>query len=162
MNQPPDRNQLLDDVLAEGSSQELRETLLAATLHLARRRRSIRGARNAGCVVATLCFFGILAWKNPHPKAAPSQQPTRGYEIVETRALPLMSIVKTRPLEQGRVASQSRVAEVHTTGGGFQTIDDTALFAFLAPRPVFLVSIGLDSEVLVFGNKADQLEILLN
>ena len=163
MNPIPDTSRLLEDVFAEGSGEDFRASLLADTLHRARRRRSVRTLRNAAFAAAILGAVGFLGWLQLSPEPAHVPASARGYTLVATHPLPRASIVTTIPFEAGgHAASLSALTVVRTAPGGFKAIDDEALIALLSPRPFILVGAGPSMEKIVFVNKADQLGLLAN
>src|ERR1051326_1225503 len=155
---------LLSDVLAEESDAGFREALLSQTLHLARRRRQFRKARQlagasaiVGCVV--LIAFHFLTSRPVLPQT--QEQP---YQLVTTRPLPASEIVSTvRDASVGLIASSTAVELVTKShsSGIIHELDDEELLAVL-PSPALLVRRGPHLADLVFADPKAEQELLRN
>jgi len=72
MNNSPDNERLLADVLAEERDPGFREVLLGQTLHLVRRQQRFRKIRRAASAVAAITGLLILTWRFvPSPSNRP-------------------------------------------------------------------------------------------
>lgn len=162
MNHRTEKQQLLDEVLAEASPPDFRAALLGETLRLARRRRQWRHTRQTGGVLAVGVLAALFAWQNWPDKISSSQPPAKipaakSYQLVETRTLPPGAVIATGNFSAVKmISSEPAVAQIATTGGGFRLINDEQLFALVGPRPAILIRTGPDSELLVFANPEDQ------
>src|SRR5437588_2059373 len=97
MNNSPDNERLLADVLAEEGDPSFRELLLGQTLHLVRRQRRFRKIRRATSVVAVIAGLMLLVWRFlPSPSNKPLA-PAKPYTLVRTQPLPASAIVGTTP-----------------------------------------------------------------
>jgi hypothetical protein len=163
MSNDPKENDLLRDVLDEEVPPDFRAALLSATLRGARRRRSVRLARDTVGILALVCVVGFMAWYHLRSKNIAARQSHHGYHLVNTQPLPGAAIVRTHSLNiDRRVVSVTVASVVRSTSSTFRMIDDNQLLALLAPRPVVLVSVGHNSKKLVFANDADEESVRLN
>ena len=162
MNHRTEKQQLLDEVLAEASPPDFRAALLGETLRLARRRRQWRHTRQTGGVLAVGVLAALLAWQNWPEKISAARPLVKirvvtSYQLVETQKLPAGAVVATGSFPVVKtISSEPAVAQIATTGGGFRLINDEQLFALVGPRPAILIRTGPDSELLVFANPEDQ------
>jgi hypothetical protein len=163
MNDHPEKNELLDDVLA--SPPEFRAALLDATLRQARRRRRWRQARNAGGVLAIIIFAGIFArqfWPENISDKTVAVTPAeisapKSFQLVETLPLPSGVVVTTGNFSAAKIISSAAdVTQIATTGGNFNFISDEQLLALVSGHPAVLIRTGPDSEELVFADPADR------
>jgi len=165
MNQPPDKERLLADVLADESADGFREALLAETLGLVRRRRRSRQAWRAATAVALVAGLGALLWRSPRPTAVAPMKGDRGYAIVLSVPLPLAALVSTQPFTADRIVTSSRNVEVVQTASSSARpgeINDSELLALVGPKPAALVRRGPHLAELVFVNPADKDELFRN
>ena len=154
MNDRPDSERLLSDILAEDAPVGFREELLANTLRLARRRRHTRQTRRAVAALAIVLSLFFVAWHWLTP-AARSPEPARRYVLVRTRPLPPQAFIQTQPLARAAVVASRRVADILTTAdGGYRAreIEDEELLALAAPNPVVLVRYSPHQAELLFAN----------
>ena len=157
-----EQKNLLDDVLAEASPPEFRASLLAETLRLARRRRQWRHTRQAGGVLAVMVLIALLTRQNRPEKISSAPTPAKipaakSYQLVETRTLPAGAVVAMGQFSAVKIiSSESSVAQIATTGGGFRFINDAQLLALVGGHPAVLIRTGPDSAELVFANPEDQ------
>ena len=159
MNPPPDRERLLDDVLAESAPADFRDELLGETLRLARGRRRVRQIRRASVVLAVGCLVGILVWRNLPPRGGQSRPVVAGGEVIRTQPLPAAAIVRTQPFGAGRVVgSIASVTVIRTEPAGrwLHLLNDDELLAFAAPQPAALVRVGPHAQELIFIKTAEQ------
>jgi hypothetical protein len=168
MNRPPEKEQLLTDVLADAAPVDFREALLNETLHLVRRRRRWRQTRRTAGTLAVLALLAVLFWQNlPQHPAAQSPMTKAGnesYKLVRTQSLPVGAKVTTRPLAAEQlIASTANVDFIQTTmSSGFRVINDEELLALLSPRPAVLIRLGPNSEQLILVNPEDEKGFPLN
>src|SRR5512133_2830902 len=134
MNDPRDKESLLNDVLAQSATAALRERLLTQTLRGARRRRVIRRVRRAGSVLVVVAALGLVAWRMtlPNPPAPQNRQP--GYLLVRTQPLPAPALVETQPIRPLIVVASTKsqtVVALRTIPGepDYMDLDDNALLA---------------------------------
>ena len=159
MNNPADKERLLDDVLSEAVPADFREALLGETLRLARRRRRFRQARRAVSAVAVLAALTALVWQSLPQRGVVPQAAGKSYVVVRTQPLPVSALVMTQPLSARQlVASVETAGVVETTAGSgnYREINDDELLALASPRPAALVRLGPGSEQLVFADSADE------
>ncbi len=163
MNERPEKNELLDDVLA--SSPEFRAALLGETLRLARQRRQWRQARTVGGVLVAMVLTGIFArqlWmgkvsdKTVVASRAEISAPN-SFQLVETQPLPAGAMVTTGIFSPAQtISSAAGVTQITTTAGNFRFINDEQLLALVSGTPAVLIRTGPDSEELVFANPEDR------
>ena len=157
-----EQKNLLDDVLAEASPPDFRAALLGETLRLARRRRQWRHTRQTGGVLAVMVLIALLTRQNRPEKISSAPTPAKipvakSYQLVETRTLPAGAVVATGNFSAVKIiSSESSVAQIATTGGGFRFINDAQLLALVGGHPAVLIRTGPDSAELVFANPEDQ------
>ncbi len=159
MNDRRDRQNLLNDILAEPDSGDFREGLLSRTLRLARRRRALRQVRRAGSALAAVAVLGLLAWwlRLPSPPPGPVNA-DKPYILVRSQPLPESALVETRPLASaGLIASSpsenTRIIATRPEDRMFREIDDAALLALASAtgtNAAVLVRLGPHSAQLVF------------
>jgi hypothetical protein len=156
MNRDPESDFLLGEVLSEGDPADFRETLLATTLGMARRRRIFKRARRISGALLLIGAFAFFGWHNPTRERGPSR-PTLGTLVfIETRPLPPLAIVRTVPLEPGQVTVSVPFSRtVRTSREMFHLINDRELLALASPRPAVLIASGTPSEELEFVDAAD-------
>ncbi|HUB87080.1 MAG TPA: hypothetical protein VMB22_04255 [Verrucomicrobiae bacterium] len=168
MNERADRENLLDDVLAEAAPADFREALLDETLRLARRRRQFRKIRYTATALVVLGLTAALFWQNWPKEPAVSLPLAKktvraSYQLVRTQPLPAGAIVTTHPLAPGEfVASISAVRIVQDTAGNYRVINDAELLALVGQHPAVLIRTGPHSEELVFADLEDQKGFPLN
>lgn len=147
-----DREDLLTDVLAEGSPADLGETMLAGMLHQVRRKNRGRVRRKRGAILATAALLGLLSWRHWPQFQFISDRPAADYQLVHTRALAAAAVVHTQPLSiAALLRSTSTVAVIETRGGQFRFIGDNELLAF-AGRSALLVRLGPHTQILVLAD----------
>ena len=164
MNEPGHNERLLADVLGEGISADFRQGLLSETLHLVRRRRRYRQARNATSVLGLLAAFGLLVWHQSPSVRSPFASPAKPYALVRTQPLPPASWVETRPFPASSIVTSARTDHiVHTAEAGARVrgLTDDELLS-LVPKPAALVRFSPQSAELVFVNEVDRQELLGN
>ena len=168
MNHRTEQNNLLAEVLAEASSPDFREAMLAETLRLARRRRQFRQARPAAGILVLMSLLAVLVGQHFSKPPAVSLPLAKNiakpsYELVRTRPMPIGALISTRSFPATEFAAPGpNVTEVSTTTGGFRLINDDELLALLADKPAVLIRTGPHSEELVFANPEDQKGAPLN
>ena len=165
MNDRPEKNELLADVLAEASPPEFRATLLAETLRHARRRRRWRQARNGVGVLAAIMVAGFFAWQHWPGKISrvtavrpPAEIPApKSFQLVATQPLPPGAVVTTGNFAAVKmILSTPDVLQITTRGGGFRYINDEQLLALVGGHPAVLIRTGPDSAELVFADPEDR------
>jgi hypothetical protein len=165
MNHPPDRNQLLADVLADESSQGFREALLTETLGLVRRRRRGLQLRRAASAVLVIAGLALLVWnRQPLPWQAPEGAKPRN-AVVVSQLLPPGTVIATTPLTADQVVASTPTHSILQTVPGIsrtREIADAELLALLGPIPAALVRPKPHAAELVFVNPADQAELVRN
>jgi hypothetical protein len=150
--------QLLSDVLAEESDANFREALLNQTLHVVKRKRRLRIARQvtySSFMVVGLAFIGLhfLVSKTPVLKRV-----ERPYLLVTTEPLPDAATLSTsRDHSTPVVASSPSIQLVTTTDNSpiLHQLDDDELLALL-PSPGLLVRRGPHAAEVVFANPDTQ------
>lgn len=158
MNRPSEQEQFLNEVLAEGMPETLREDLFTQTLRHVRRRRQARQARRMVGALIVVLGLGFLVWPRPHQPSAHLSSP-KPYLLVQTQPLPGADVVTTVPL---RAASQVEsiptvsVIATATEPHVAREIDDADLLSLAAPNPVILVRLGPHSAELVFAHTAEE------
>lgn len=162
MNNRPNKESLLEDVLAESAPPDLRAALLGETLRLARRRRQWRQARRVGGALVVVLLTTWLAWLRQPGKIATvspvvKAAPAKSYQLVETQPFSAGAIVTTKNLATVNiVSSEPSVALIGTSSGGIRFINDEQLLALIGPKPAILIRTGPDSETLFFASLDDQ------
>jgi hypothetical protein len=164
MDDPRPRERLLSDVLGEGISADLRQGLLSETLHLARRRRRFRQARNAASVLALLVVCGLLVWQQLPSVRNPIAAPAKPYTLVRTRPLPPPAWVETRPFPVSRIVASTKTGHIVLTAEAAARVRDLTDDELLAsvPKPAALVRFRPHEAELVFVNEVDRQELLGN
>jgi hypothetical protein len=143
---------LLSDVLAEESDSDFREALLDHTLHVVRRKRRFRKARQVAyaslmVVGVALIGFHFLISKPPVPKGF-----DRPYLLVTTQLLPASAVFSTsRGYSMPVISSSATIALVTTESSPLRQLDDDELLA-IAPSPALLVRRGPHLAELVFAD----------
>ncbi len=157
MNDPHDRDNLLDDILTEDGAGDLRTVLLNQTLSAVKRRRVMRRVRAAGSVLSVLLLtaVGLLVWHPHTPSRREAHTREKPYVLVRTATLPEITYLQTTPLGSANLVSSSaspNVVSVETSSNApiYQDIDDATLLALAAPRPAVLVRLGPHSAQLIF------------
>jgi len=157
MNEVPNNERLLADVLAEGSDSSFREALLGETLHLVRRQRRFRKIRRATSGMAMLAALLLLVWRFvPSPSNIPTS-PAKAYMLVRTQPMASGAIVETKPFSY-LITSSSTVDIIVTSAAAhdFRFVDDEQLLDLAAPLSPILVRRGPHTAELVFANPADE------
>src|SRR5262245_56043276 len=171
MDPNADKDRLFDDVFAEATPADFRGALLGETLRAAGRRRHRRQIRSAVLAIALPAVIAILICRNlpqRRTESAGTNQNTgasTSYQLVRTQPLPAGAIVTSRPLaSEELVASLASVEAIGTRAGAgdFRVINDDELLAIVGQRPVALVRLGPDSELLIFANPEDEAGFPLN
>src|SRR5262245_17757039 len=132
-----DRDNLLQDILAEEEPAGFREDLLNQTLQLARRRRQFRQARAA--VLPTLLILTLLLVVRL--SRTPADFPIQSFKVyvVRTEPPPPGTFLETKLLPPERlVVSIASANTVATAGPGSppREIDDDELLELASPNPV--------------------------
>jgi hypothetical protein len=144
---------LLSDILAEESDSDFREALLDHTLHVVRRKRRFRKARQVA--YASLMAVGVaLIGFHFLPSKTPSKRFEPPYLLVTTQPLPASAVFSTSRGDSIPVISNSTAIELVTTAETsppLHQLDDNELLA-LAPSPALLVRRGPHLAELVFEN----------
>jgi hypothetical protein len=165
MNNSPDNERLLADVLAEESEPGFRELLLSQTLHLVRRQRRFRKIRRATSAVAVIAGLLLLAWRFlPSPSNGPAT-PAKPYTLVHTQPLPASAIVGTTPFPPSDVITSVGSVEIIATSAvahNFRELNDDQLLDLMTPTPALLVRRGPHTAELVFLNAEDREAFLRN
>lgn len=167
MNNRADNENLLAEVLAEGSPSDFRPAMLAQTLRLARRHRRVRRVRRAAGVVLVMSGLAILTIRQfsrpPVVSPALAQKVVKqSYELIHTQPIPIGALISTRIFSEVQTAAPvSIVDEIATVSGGYRLINDDELLALLADKPAVLIRTGPHSEELVFANPEDQKKFLI-
>jgi len=161
MSDRNNKENLLNEVLAEASPAGFREALLGETLRLARRRRHFRQTRQAIGILGVfvlLAIFGRQNWPTQSvvSKTVEKKSTPESYKLVLTQPLPEDELITTRQSSVQLVASTPDVAQISTFSGGFRQINDNELLALLSGKPAILIRTGPHSEELVFANPKDQ------
>jgi len=159
MNNSPDNERLLDDVLAEERDPGFREVLLGQTLHLVRRQRRFRKVRRAASAMAVIAGLLLLAWRFlPSPSNGPVV-PAKPYTLVHTQPLPTSAIVETTPFPPSKLITSVGSVEIIATSAfahNFRELNDDQLLDFVTPAPALLVRRGPHTAELVFVNPEDR------
>ena len=161
MNDPRDKESLLNEVLGESATDGLRERLLTQTLRGAKRRRVTRRVRAAGSAFAVIAALGLVMWRMMLPNPPGPQNRKPGYLLVRTQPLPAPALVATQPTSPLMVVSSTKsqtVVALHTIPGEpvYTDVDDNALLAMAAPSPAILVHLGPHNAELVIVSDARQ------
>jgi hypothetical protein len=149
------QDELLEDVFPEGSN--LRETLLARSIRVSRRRHALRQTRFIG--IAALLALLVLYFRPPHlPQARTGSKagvPT-GCVFVHTEPFPASAIATTRSgMLDAALEREQPVEIVETVPGNYHLIGDAELLSLVCPHPCALVRVGPNSEELIFLNPMD-------
>jgi hypothetical protein len=150
--------QLLSDVIAEETDSDFREALLDHTLHVVRRKRRFRNARQVAYASLTvigvaLVGFHFLISKPPVPKGF-----ERPYLLVTTQPLPSTAVFSTtRGQSMPVISTSATVALITTTESSpaLHQLDDDELLS-LVPSPALLVRRGPHLAELVFAESDAQ------
>lgn len=159
MKHRTDNENLLTDVLSEATPSELRDALLEATLHEARRRRYWRRTRHAVTLAVAFGMIGFFAWRYPRPVNVPPVIVEENCRIIATQPLRADAIITTRHFDPSLVvlsAITTSVLETRFFENEFRIIDDEELLALVAPRAAALVRLEDHSEQLIFINPDDE------
>jgi len=149
---------LLSDVLAEESDTAFREALLHQTLHIVRRKRRFRKARQiayASLMVVGLALISFHSLVSKRPKSERLEPP---YLLVTTQPLSDDAVFSTsRDNAISVVSSSPTVQLIATTGGSefLHKVDDDELLALL-PSPALLVRHGPHLAEVVFASPDTQ------
>jgi len=165
MNNSPDNERLLTDVLAEESEPGFREVLLGQTLHLVRRQRRFRKIRRAASAVAVIAGLLLLAWRFFPSASHGPLAPAAPYKLVQTQPLPASAIVATTPFPSSNLVTSLSSVEIIVTSAAahnFRELDDDQLLDLVTPTPALLVRHGPHTAELVFANPADRDAVLRN
>ena len=157
MNRTDPKERLLNEVLAEGGVQTLRDELLAQTLRQVRRRRRARQVRRTVGALIVVLGLGFLVWPRPHQPLVQPRSP-RPYVVVQTRPLSRAAVVTTVPPQaasQVESIPTTSIVATATTPRLAREIDDADLLSLAAPNPVVLVRVGPHSAELVFAHVPD-------
>jgi hypothetical protein len=152
-----ENKRLLSEILADETDAGFRDVLLGRTLHLAKRRRQFRRARQ---IAYTCIVFMSLALIGVHflgPKPPSSARPVPAYTLVVTRPLARSAIVETQPDASAVVVNSASLIATVTTSSvpqDLHRINDDELLALL-PSPALLIRRGPDSADLVFADPRD-------
>jgi hypothetical protein len=157
MNNDPESNELLDDVLAEGVRWDAGSAMLEQMLARVRRRRAVRRtlASSGALVLAGLLSLLFLktfkAWRVVTLPLAPS------YVLVHSAPLSKDRVVETRRLaSDALVFTTANCTAVVGTHDGVHAMGDSELLELISPRPAILIKGQSNSEELVFLNPADR------
>jgi len=150
--------QLLSDVIAEETDSDFREALLNNTLHVVRRKRRFRKARQVAyaslmVVGVALIGFHFLGSKPPGSKGF-----ERPYLLVTTQPLPSTDVYSTtRGHSMPVISTSATVALVTTTESSpaLHQLDDDELLT-IAPSPALLIRRGRHLAELVFSESDAQ------
>ncbi len=155
MNDFPNNEGLLDDVLAEESGVPVREVMLAEMLKAVQRQRRVRQIRKAAPAVALCLVLLFTVWRfaTPRPKIFPS--PAKSYTLVTTQ--PLDAVVGTIPFSN--IVTSSHTVEAISTSVAsdeIRELNDDQLLELAAPSSVILVRHGPHLAYLIFAEPSDQ------
>jgi hypothetical protein len=149
---------LLSDVLAEDSDSEFRAALLDQTLHMVRRKRRIRKARNAVYASLMIAAVALASFHFLFSKPPISKRFEPSYLLVTTEPLPVNAALSTTQDRSVAVISSLPAVEIDTVAtsqntGVLRQLDDDELLALL-PSPALLVRRGPHLAELVFADSA--------
>ncbi|HYG33398.1 MAG TPA: hypothetical protein VEC99_01360 [Clostridia bacterium] len=156
MKVDPERQELLNDVLAEGEPPGFREevlsTMLAEVHHRNWQRQRNRRLMAGACVVVGLVLASIF-FRGAKDGRDGQTEPF----LVHSQPLTRTMVVATQPQAIGKVHTTSdRFVVVRTQPGDrlFETIGDEKLLALLAGRPAVLVHHGpVDKELILLNSQ---------
>jgi len=149
---------LLSEVLAEGSDSDFREALLDHTLHVVRRKRRFRKARQAAYTSLMMVGVALIGFHFLGPKPHVPKAFERPYLLVTTQPFPASVVFSTSKGHSIPVISSSVTVELVTTAESspaLHQLDDEELLA-LAPSPALLVRRGPHLAKLVLANSDAQ------
>jgi hypothetical protein len=145
---------LLSDVLAEESDSDFREALLDHTLHVVRRKRRFRKARQVAYASLMVIGVALIGFHFLPSKTPGARRFEPSYLLVTTKPLPPSAVFSTRRGDSIPVISNSATIELVTTtedSPPLHQLDDNELLA-LVPSPALLVRRGPHLAELVFDN----------
>ena len=146
--------QLLSDVIAEESDSNFREALLDHTLHVVRRKRRFRKARQVAYASLMVVGVALIGFHFLISKPPVSKGFERPYLLVTTQPLPASAVFSTSGGHSMPVISSLATIELVTTtesSPALHQLDDDELLA-LVPSPALLVRRGPHLAELVFAN----------
>jgi hypothetical protein len=157
MNSDPERNELLDDVLAEGVQGDAGATLLEQTLAHVRRRRAFRKALASSGALMLAGLAALCLMKFRQPMRVVTRPVAASYVLVHSTPLARERIVETRRLaSDALVVTRSNCTAIVGTRDGVHAMGDSELLELISPRPAILVKAEPNSEELVFLNPSDR------
>lgn len=153
MNERPQNERLLSDILAEETPENVREALLNQTLRLARRRRYIRRARLALAPVVLVAGVICFVWR-PLIPSRPLLERVKTNMVAGAVSVSHEFLLETQPLSPVKLVTSVRSTKTVTTGLGYRAreIDDEDLLELASPNPVVLIRQGPHQVELVFAN----------
>jgi hypothetical protein len=157
MDELPNNERLLDDVLAEETDPVFREALLGQTLHLVRRKQRFRKIGRVASGVAVFAALLLMVWNFVPSRSNVPTSPVKTYTLVRTQALPPAAIVETKPFTDLTTTSTSVMEIILTSASAheFGVVNDDQLLE-LVPASAILVRRGPHTAELVFANPADE------
>ena len=160
MNQRPDKERLLAEVLSAEPDAEFSANVLTETLRGVRRQRRVRQVRRYGMVLAAVVavtFVSSQLLRRPaQPTRAELPKPP-GCQLVFTQPLIPSQLTETRLFSPDQpVVTTTSVNLVETTTGGFGEIGDDELISLAAPKVVALVRRGPHEAELVFVSSSTE------
>jgi hypothetical protein len=157
MNSDPERNELLDDVLAEGVQGDAGATLLEQTLAHVRRRRVFRKVLASSGALALAGLAALFLLKPRQPMRVVTRPVAASYALVHSAPLSREKIVETRRLaSDALVVTKANCTAVVGTHDGVHAMGDSELLELISPRPAILIKGQSNSEELVFLNPSDR------
>ena len=155
---------LLSDVLAEESDSDFREALLDHTLHVVRRKRRFRKARQVAYASLLMVGAVLIGFHSLVPRPRVPKRIERPYFLVTTQPLPAGAVFSTTREHSMPVISSSATIELIATSESspvLRQIDDDELLA-LVPSPALLVRRGPHLAELVFPNPGSERDLSPN
>ena len=155
MNNNPDQERLLHDILEDSLPPGLHDSMLGQTLAAVRRRRRIQIASRAAGTAAFI-FVGLTFWLMSKPTPAPSagstlamvtSQPLNPRQVIGTDA-GSVSVIASVPEGFGWITNSSGQEPV-------KNLDDQELLTLLAGKAAALVRQPSGQTELVFANPSD-------
>jgi len=149
---------LLSDVLAEESDADFREALLDHTLHVVRRKRRFRKARQVTYASLMAVGLALIGFHFLVSKPVVSKGLEPPYLLVTTQPLTASAVFSTSRDHSIAVISSSPTVELIATSESspaLYQLDDNELLALL-PSPALLVRRGPHLAELVFANPDTQ------
>jgi hypothetical protein len=165
MNRRCDKEQLLAEVLADGSAGGFREGLLTETLGLVRSRRRARQTGRAVCALAVVAGLALVLWLSPGAKTVAPDNKSQPFSLVSSQPLAPAAIVHTEPFSTANiVSSSSSVQLVQTASSALRPCDitDNELLALVGSKPVALVRRAPHNAELIFVNEEDEERLFRN